>query len=165
MVKGSSNVLITLTFPGHLLRYQRFFHSGSGSYHNQGLGTLLCPSLLPESPPAMCGLPILISLILGSSSYLSRFQSLITSRCHQQMSLPWNPFPRQILMGRIYSSIYTKFCLSGLVHLHGRFPRHPTARPNSLAAGFRFGFYPFLIRLLKGYSPLLSSDLLSFFFV
>ena len=165
MVKSSSNVLISLSFPGHLLRCQRLFHSGSGSYHYQGLGTLLCPSLFPESPLAMCGLPILINLILGSSSYLSRFQSLITSRYHQQMSLPWNPFPRQILMSTIYSSIYTKFCVSGLVHLHGHFLRHPTNRPNSLAAGFRFIFYPFLIRLLKGDSPLLSSDLLSFFFV
>ena len=51
---SSSNVLAPLLSSSHLQRCQRLFHWRTGSDHYQGLGAPPRPSLLLESPPAVC---------------------------------------------------------------------------------------------------------------
>ena len=120
MVIGSSNVLTPLSSSGHLPRYQRLSHSGTGSDHYQGPDTTPWPSLLLESPTVMCGSPTLTILIPCSISCSSTCQSPISSKCRLQMSLSWSMSPRQIRINLIYSSIQTprtNLYPPGLVHL------------------------------------------------
>ena len=70
-----------------------------------GLDKSPCLSLLSESPPRMCGSPILIPQIPCSSFCLCECQPPITFRIFRRMSRPWSTSFWQNLMYFTNSSI------------------------------------------------------------
>ena len=164
MVIGSSKVSIPLSFPGHPLRYLRLFCSRSGTDHYQGLVTLPCPSLVLESPLAICGLLTLINLILLESLSeklsISDFLEVLStdeSAVEQVSRAVSNVHDLLIYLNSSDKTLSVWSCSFTLPH--------PTPRTNSLVPGFRFNFVSSFISFLKNDSFLLVSDLLSSFVV